>query len=92
MEYRAVERRVGLGGQRRSRRSRKQEYRNGKQGQGLAPAESTGQLTSDSTSFDQGEAVGHQSEERPVYWKLLQRVLENLGLTEQQWTVMYVDQ
>lgn len=46
----------------------------------------------DSKSLDQCNLVTYNTEERPVYWKLLQKVLANLGLTEEQWRALYVDQ
>lgn len=36
-------------------------------------------------------AAHHKAEDRPVYWKLLQKVLADLGLTEEQWRKIYVD-
>lgn len=50
-------------------------------------------IEKDESSLDQRKATSthREAEDRPVYWKLLQKVLEDLGLTEEQWRKMYVD-
>lgn len=92
MEYRTVERRAGLGGTRRNRRSRKPQYRKENGDGALVPGEGTQETKSDLASLDRYDLMTHASEERPVYWKLLQKVLANLGLTEEQWKAKFVDQ
>lgn len=90
--YRSVERRAGVGGTRRKRRSRKDQHRKGNGDEALIPGKSTEEANSHSGSLDQCNLVAHTAKERPVYWKLLQMVLANLGLTEEQWRAKYVDQ
>lgn len=92
IEYRAVERRTGLGGMRRNRRSRKDHHRKGKGDGALTPRNGTQEAQNDLGSSSQCNLVTHTTEERPVYWKLLQKVLADLGLTEEQWRALYVDQ
>lgn len=92
IEYRAVERRAGLGGTRRSRRSRKGQYRKENGDGALTPGTSAQEAQNDSGPLSQNNLVTHTAEERPVYWKLLQKVLANLSLTEEQWRAMYFDQ
>lgn len=92
IEYRAVERRAGLGGTHRHRRSRKDQHRKGNRDGALTPGNSTQGGQNDSGSSSQCNLVTHTAEERPVYWKLLQKVLADLGLTEEQWMELYVDQ
>lgn len=52
---------------------------------------SASEVEKDERAWDQREAANHAEEEHPVYWKLLQKVLADLGLTEEQWKKMYVD-
>lgn len=91
-EYRAIERRAGVGGTRRKRRSRKDQHRKGNGDEALTLEKSTEEVKDNSRSLDQGNPLVHTAEERPVYWKLLQKVLANLSLTEEQWRAKYVDQ
>lgn len=89
-EYRATERWVGLKGPCRTRRSRKSEYRNGNEDRVLTGEESNVEKHGSSLDRRKAMAAHHEAEDRPVYWKLLQKVLANLGLTEEQWMMMYV--
>ncbi|KAI7779041.1 hypothetical protein LA080_001387 [Diaporthe eres] len=92
IEYRAVERRAGPGGTRRNRRSREHQHRKGNVDGALRPGDNTEEAEDNAMSLPQCGLVTHTVEERPVYWKLLQKVLANLGLTEEQWRTMYVGQ
>lgn len=91
-EYRAVERRAGVGGTHRKRRSRKDHHRRGNGDEALTLEKSTEEAKDNLRSLDQGNPLAHTAEERPCYWKLLRKVLSNLGLTEEQWRAKYVDQ
>lgn len=88
LEFRAVERRVNLGNQRRPRRSRKSRQSEGEHKVSACDG-SFKEAEQEGASVEHGTERLYGPEEQPVYWKLLQKVLADLDLTVEQWRTLY---
>ncbi|POS77742.1 hypothetical protein DHEL01_v203860 [Diaporthe helianthi] len=91
-EYRATERRAGIRGPSRKRRSHRRQYREGSQDRGLVFGGATEEVKKDKNSLNHHKKESDLTEEHPVYGKLLQKVLATLGLTEQQWRTKFLSE
>lgn len=83
-EYRGTQCRAGIKGPSRPRRWKKKQFRKGNKNHASTIKEGTKEVEKEGSSSDQRRVDSHRVQERPVYWKLLQKVLENLGLPEEQ--------